>query len=329
MKRNREIIHNPYYSTRELAKLFRVDQTTIRRWADSGKLKCFKSPGGHRKFTPEHIGELISKYNYHVTPSGTGVPFEPKKERLLSLISTKDLHTLSEVFFAVARRAEIDSLREILLECYHADIALVEIYDIIIQKAVRKILKLHKDGKLSEADRHVYLNSMVESLNQFQSSTQNAMTNGRIAVCSSPINALEEPLFLGVNHLLRTAGWKVYDLGANTPVDVLIKAIEEYKPTLICASTTYFAKEEDQQNCVVLEKATKLTGAELLFCNLFSEEINTPGLPPTEAKRKIVSSLKDLVPYVTKPFPEIDAQRRHVTRSINSDAVESIDAPNE
>ena len=54
-----------YYSTRELAKLFRVNESTIRRWANSRKLKCFRTPGGHRKYTAEHISEFIKKYQYY------------------------------------------------------------------------------------------------------------------------------------------------------------------------------------------------------------------------------------------------------------------------
>jgi excisionase family DNA binding protein len=330
MRRDRKTHENAYYSTQQLAKLLRVDQTTIRRWADSGKLKCFKSPGGHRKFTPEHVGEFISKYHYEVLPSRSGSSFEPGKESLLSLISSRDLHTLSEVFFAEARRGETDNLWAMLLDCYHADIPLVEIYDIIIRKAVRKILKLQKDGKLSESDKHVCLSSMVESLSQFQSSTQKAIASGRIATCASPVNGLEEVLFLGVHHVLRAAGWKVFDLGANTPVNVFIKAIEDYEPTLICASVAYFAETEGQRDCVTLEKAAELNGTELLYLDLCTGEIDTPASISTDPTRKMISSLKELVPYATKPSPMMDIRKKDLKPTLtNSDAVESIDAPNE
>lgn len=330
MRRDRKTIENSYYSTRQLARLLRVDQTTIRRWADSGKLKCFKSPGGHRKFTPEHVGEFITKYHYEVLSSRSGSSFELGKESLLSLISSRELHTLSEVFFAEARRGDTDKLRAMLLDCYHADIPLVEIYDIIIRKAVRRILKLEKDGKLSEADKHVCLSSMVESLNQFQSSTQKAIASGRIATCASPVNGLEEVLFLGMHHVLRAAGWKVFDLGANTPVNVFIKAIVNYEPTLICASVAYSAETEGQRDCVTLEKAAESLGAELLYFSLNTGEIETLEATSVGPTRKIISSLKELVPYATKLFPMIGVQKKDLKATLTpSDAVESIDAPNE
>jgi hypothetical protein len=132
-----------------------------------------------------------------------------------------------------------------------------------------------------------------------------------------------------VNHLLRTAGWKVYDLGSNTPVEVFIKAIEEYKPTLICASAAYSIDEENQQGCAMLEKAAESYGAELLFFDLSAGDKATPELVTSGKARKILFSLNEFVPHTTQPFSEIDAHKRDGTRLTTSDAVESIDAPNE
>jgi excisionase family DNA binding protein len=330
MNRDRKTIENSYYSTRELARLFQVDHTTVRRWADSGKLKCFKSPGGHRKFTAEHVVAFINTYHYEVLPPRLGFSPGPGKERLLSLIWSRDLHTLSEVLFAEARRAEIDNIQEILLNCYNADIPVVDIYDIIIRKTIRKIQSLQKDGKLSETDKHICQSSMVESLDHFQSVTQKRSANGRIAVCASPANGLEEILFLGANHVLRVAGWKVYYLGANTPINVYINAIEEYKPTLICASVMYLVGKEGQEDCTMLEKAAELNGTELLYLNLCTEEFDAAESISTGATRKIVSSLKGLVPYAKKPLPGIGVQKKNSKTTLTTpDAVESADAPNE
>ena len=55
-----------YYSTRELSKLLRANESTVKRWADSGILKCFKTPGGHRKFPPWHVAEFVAKYRYEL-----------------------------------------------------------------------------------------------------------------------------------------------------------------------------------------------------------------------------------------------------------------------
>lgn len=55
-----------YYSTKEVAALLLVDVTTIRRWADAGKLRCFRTPGGHRRFTQAQVSNFIQKYQYEL-----------------------------------------------------------------------------------------------------------------------------------------------------------------------------------------------------------------------------------------------------------------------
>jgi excisionase family DNA binding protein len=58
------------YTTDDLSKMFRVGKSTIKRWTDEGKLKCFRTPGGHRKFKATYIEEFIQTYHFDVSFSG-------------------------------------------------------------------------------------------------------------------------------------------------------------------------------------------------------------------------------------------------------------------
>ncbi len=40
-------------------KLLGVDQSTLRRWSDSGKVPVFRTPGGHRRYSEETLRALI------------------------------------------------------------------------------------------------------------------------------------------------------------------------------------------------------------------------------------------------------------------------------
>lgn len=42
-------------TTREAAKVLGVGTTSIKRWADSGLLRCVKTPGGHRRFPRDAV----------------------------------------------------------------------------------------------------------------------------------------------------------------------------------------------------------------------------------------------------------------------------------
>jgi excisionase family DNA binding protein len=56
----------------EVASLFRVDNKTVTRWANSGRLKGVRTPGGHWRFRESDVRELMQ-----FGGSGGEVP-EPK-----------------------------------------------------------------------------------------------------------------------------------------------------------------------------------------------------------------------------------------------------------
>lgn len=41
-----------------------VNESTVRRWADSGEIRCFRTPGGHRRFAE---GDLVALTEGHLT----------------------------------------------------------------------------------------------------------------------------------------------------------------------------------------------------------------------------------------------------------------------
>jgi excisionase family DNA binding protein len=48
-----------WLSLGEAARFLGVDVTTLRGWADAGKVPAFRTPGGHRRFDPAHLEALV------------------------------------------------------------------------------------------------------------------------------------------------------------------------------------------------------------------------------------------------------------------------------
>jgi excisionase family DNA binding protein len=46
-----------------VAKIARVDSSTVRRWAESGELQSVKTPGGHFRFNAEYIRRRFAAQN--------------------------------------------------------------------------------------------------------------------------------------------------------------------------------------------------------------------------------------------------------------------------
>jgi excisionase family DNA binding protein len=43
----------------EAAEWFRVDAKTVSRWADQGKLHCYRTPGRHRRYYENEVSALL------------------------------------------------------------------------------------------------------------------------------------------------------------------------------------------------------------------------------------------------------------------------------
>ncbi|MFC2061625.1 response regulator [Elusimicrobiota bacterium] len=50
-------------STHDIARSLDVDISTVSNWIDSGKIKAFKTPGGHRRILKKDFVEFVRKYN--------------------------------------------------------------------------------------------------------------------------------------------------------------------------------------------------------------------------------------------------------------------------
>lgn len=46
-------------STKQVAKLFKVDPKTVTRWAEEGRVPYFRTLGGHRRYYGDEVRPLL------------------------------------------------------------------------------------------------------------------------------------------------------------------------------------------------------------------------------------------------------------------------------
>ena len=66
MSKDTMLLEDRYFRSGELARLLHVDESTVKRWADRGLIRCYRTPGGHRKFTSRQVLDFIKQYRYEV-----------------------------------------------------------------------------------------------------------------------------------------------------------------------------------------------------------------------------------------------------------------------
>jgi excisionase family DNA binding protein len=54
-----------WVSLRRACEILGVDESTLRRWADSGRLRVYRTPGGHRRFALSDLEGMVAGDNRH------------------------------------------------------------------------------------------------------------------------------------------------------------------------------------------------------------------------------------------------------------------------
>src|SRR5947208_9792329 len=49
-----------WVTLRRACEILGVDESTLRRWADAGRLRVYRTPGGHRRFALGNLEELVA-----------------------------------------------------------------------------------------------------------------------------------------------------------------------------------------------------------------------------------------------------------------------------
>lgn len=55
-----ELDESPWVTLGRACEILGVDESTLRRWADAGRLRVYRTPGGHRRFSLANLHELLA-----------------------------------------------------------------------------------------------------------------------------------------------------------------------------------------------------------------------------------------------------------------------------
>jgi MerR family transcriptional regulator, light-induced transcriptional regulator len=227
-----------YLSTQEVAGLINVTETTIKRWADEGKIPCHKTLGGHRKFLMKEIVQFAEDNAYPL--SGTvAPPLDTRGARGLELaIQTKDYTILGQLFYVEALQAERQGIYDLLSYLCKHHISLPVLADEVIKPAMARIGEEWRSGKLDVNREHLASNAVLEALIHLHPELHRKPSHGLSAVCACAEGNYHELGLRLFAYALETEGWKVHYLGANTPFLTLRSFMKNSRPDLICLSAT-------------------------------------------------------------------------------------------
>jgi len=254
------------YSTKELARMWDVSESTIKRWTDAGALKCRKTVGGHRKFELEDILE----FQNHCAPCLKGLTAEKGYAEvdgeLEHLLAEPDFLGLSERFKQAALAAH-DDFTSSLLDHYHRHgLSLVTIVEEIIRPAMQDIGEMWRAGKIGVIDEHLATITTTRALADLNSKSEKKHNTNRLALVGCSEGELHQLAASLVRDLLESQGWQVIYLGQHTPLFSFSEAVARFKPALVCISITMTDNlERAARDYEGLRRAASKQGAKIVI----------------------------------------------------------------
>jgi excisionase family DNA binding protein len=226
-------------TTREVARLCRVSDATVKRWEDAGMLQSERTGGGHRRFRAEEVVRFQREQNLglkkcHGDESVVAASTRRRENR----------HTGgSPLFYSLISGCEEAAANELLSEFLRGK-SLTEIFDRLICPAMRCVGELWLKGDLSISQEHLATRTAQNAIYKLRSSLPVPEMTDKLAVCC----ALEGDFHELPTHLaqvtIENEGWEVLNFGANTPLKCLAKEVLQHSTKVICISATVVADVE-------------------------------------------------------------------------------------
>lgn len=226
------LLNKDFYSAPELARLLKVNPSTVKRWVDKGILKAEKTPGGHRRVSTENLAKFISTQKKFVNSSY--ILSRLDQERSVA----KKLNW--EEYYSFLYSNTSLSSKNLLEEQFLRGVSLLEIIENIILPVLVKVGLSWKAGRLSIYDEHrmtFLLRSDLLRLDRMLPSLSGTKLPTAVLACVKDENH-EIPIFL-LHLLLKQKGWRTIILGINTPAKEAAKAVIKNNAELLCLTKSF------------------------------------------------------------------------------------------
>lgn len=259
-------VHKAVLSTADVARLFNVTETTVKRWADEGTLKCQKTPGGHRKFQIRNVVEFAEEN--HFEPTGAlALPGEDRTNGALQVaILERDFDALARTFVEKALTPDRSDLRLLFSYLYEHRIALWEIYDLVLKPGMAEIGERWMRGDISIAQEHRASYETLDALAKLQGEILMKMPTGDAILFACLGEEVHEIGLRCAANLFEAEGWLTHYLGARTPVDSICEAVHDLHPAVVAISVTIpLAPEELLRELSRIGDVAHDAGARLLI----------------------------------------------------------------
>lgn len=227
-------------TTKEVARVCRVSDATVKRWQAAGLLASERTSGGHRRFRAEEVARFQREL-------GLGQKKCLGDESIAAISmrggANNKNHCGSAFFQSLLNGCE-EAAANILIGEHLQGKSPAEICDDIVCPALFQIGELWANGKISITEEHLASRVAHAAIYKLRGALPVSKISRGLAMCCAPSGDLHElPTYLA-QMTIENEGWETINFGANTPLADFAKEIARRAPAFVCLSAAILAEPE-------------------------------------------------------------------------------------
>ena len=217
-----------YLNSKEVANILGINISTLKRWTDNGTIKCKKTPGGHRKFTMQHVREYYKNNKESGKNFGAVLDTVDHKE-IYNFIKNNDFDSLTQRLAETSILSDDLSVNTIIRSSYMSGYPVADIFDKIIEPASDIVENWLNSKSISHIEEYISRKLITRGIETLNQDKPNGTYNGKAALC---INFEDDLPDLGIamsEVVLRHCGYNVLNSGSHAELGSLKTIIKKEK----------------------------------------------------------------------------------------------------
>jgi len=229
-----------FLSPKEVALAIGVSESSLKRWADAGRVKVRRTAGGHRRIAIQEAIRFARENGFPVVrPDVLDLPEVAvgKGKR------AGEVNTLGELVYDKLVEGSAEDIRAMLLELYLAGRPLSDIFDGPIREALERIGREWRHGESGIYIEHRAIDICIQAVTMVRGLISNDSSGVAEGEPGRPVAIGGAPAFdpytlpsLMVATVLADLGFREVNLGPETPMKAMTAAARHYRPALVWLS---------------------------------------------------------------------------------------------
>jgi MerR family transcriptional regulator, light-induced transcriptional regulator len=241
-------------STRSVAEMLGVSEATVKRWSDAGTVKCFRTPGGHRKFRLRDVNAFLSDQAPTATPAAAKRPS-----------STPAMHGSALHARQLALAADVDGVISFIASRRMEGLTIAQVFDQCLAPAAHSIGDDWAQGRVSAAQEHIASSTLVDALSRIRPLVENRDIDRGRALCACMGHERHDLALRMTALVLDSEGYRAAMLGGNVPAADLALMVSGVRPALLALSASSHSNLEHLKgDLAIIASAAHAAGTQVV-----------------------------------------------------------------